>query len=187
MIGPKVQMMQDILEEHFEELQFLWGQRQAAFESPAYTLRDLLELEERIEAHVQGLLGGGEQMITFVERSLSEDESLLVFAASYMLLRLNSQTAAQQVMNAFLQAEAGQLDGIRQAMCHGPITMIRDPLREAFAAAPTPIATVAAETLAFHRQLDPEAERLSKTRMRRSAGLHGGSLPCWIPPRTRHL
>ena len=89
---------------------FLWGRRREALYSPEYTLPELLELEERIEAHVQGLLVGAEHTIPFVEDGLSQDEPLEVFAAAYTLLRLNIDFAARQVMDAFLQAEGKQLD-----------------------------------------------------------------------------
>jgi hypothetical protein len=160
MYGEPKFLLVDILVEHYEELEFLWGQRLAALQSPLYILPELLDLEERIESHVQGLLVSEEQMIPLVEEGLSSDDSLLAFAASYALLRLNSKTAAQQVMDTLFQAEAGQLDGIRQAMCYGPIAMIREQLREAFAAAPAPTAVAAAEALAFHHQVEPRVERL---------------------------
>src|SRR5438270_686554 len=35
MAEPKLRMIPDILEEHFEELQFLWAQRRAALEAPS--------------------------------------------------------------------------------------------------------------------------------------------------------
>lgn len=162
MAANKLKVIPDILEEHFEELAFLWGQRQEALYSPEYTLPELLDLEERIEAHVQGLLIGTENTIPFVEDGLSQDEPLEVFAAAYTLLRLNIDSAARQVMDAFLQAEGPQLDGIREALSHGPIDMVMTLLREAVTSAPAPIAAAAAEALAFHRELDPAFDRLAE-------------------------
>jgi len=162
MAANKLKVIPDILEEHFEELAFLWGQRQEALYSPEYTLPELLELEERIEAHVQGLLVGAEHTIPFVDDGLSQDEPLEVFAASYTLLRLNIDSAARQVMDAFFQAEGPQLEGIREALCHGPIDMVMGRLHEAVTSAPAPIAAAAAEALAFHGKLDPAIPRLAK-------------------------
>lgn len=160
MAANKLKVIPDILEEHFEELAFLWGQRQEALYSPEYTLPELLELEERIEAHVQGLLVGAENTIPFVEDGLSQDEPLEVFAAAYTLLRLNIDSAARQVMDVFMQAEGPQLDGIREALCHGPIDMVMARLHEAVTSAAAPIAAAAAEALAFHGKLDPAIPRL---------------------------
>ena len=162
MAANKLKVIPDILEEHFEDLAFLWGQRQEALYSPDYTMPELRDLEERIEAHVQGLLVGGENTIGFVEDGLSQDEPLEVFAAAYTLLRLNIDSAARQVMDAFLQAEGPQLDGIREALCHGPIDIVMGLLHEAAASAPAPIAAAAAEALAFHRKLDPAIPQLAE-------------------------
>jgi len=162
MAANKLKVIPDILEEHFEELAFLWGQRQEALYSPEYTLPELLDLEERIEAHVQGLLVGSENTIGFIEGGLSQDEPLEVFAAAYTLLRLNIESAARQVMDAFLQAEGPQLDGIREALSHGPIETVTAQLSEAVTSAPASIAAAAAEALAFHRKLDPTIPRLAE-------------------------
>jgi len=169
MAANKLKVIPDILEEHFEELAFLWGQRQEALYSPEYTLPELLELEERIEAHVQGLLVGAENTIPFVEDGLSQDEPLEVFAASYTLLRLNIDPAARQVKDAFFQAEGPQLGGIREALCNGPIDMVMGQLRETVTSAPAPIAAAAAEALAFHGKLDPATAQLAKFSQDKSA------------------
>jgi uncharacterized protein (TIGR02270 family) len=160
MVKLRVKFIPDILEEHYEALEFLWGQRETALRSPVCTSRALFDLDERIEAHVQGLLIGGEETIPIVEPGLSDGDSTTAFAASHILLRLNRSYAAQQVMDAFMAAQGSQLDGIRQALSHGPLDLIVDQLREAFPSAPAPIAVAAAEALAFHRQLEPNASRL---------------------------
>jgi uncharacterized protein (TIGR02270 family) len=162
MVKPRAKFILDILEEHYEELEFLWGQRQSALRSQTYTSRTLFDLEERIKAHVQGLLVGGEQVISLIQDGLRADDPLLGFVASYTLLHLNSESAAQQVMDAFLGAKGGQLDGILQALYHGPIDMIVGRLWESFDTSPALTAVATAEALAFHRQFDPKAPRLVK-------------------------
>lgn len=49
----------DIIEQHAEDAAFLWCLRDAATEQPQYTLRHLADLEERIEAHIDGLRVAG--------------------------------------------------------------------------------------------------------------------------------
>src|SRR6266850_4933287 len=51
--------MNEIVEQHAEEAAFLWCQRDAATDQPHYALRHLSKLEERIEAHIDGLRLGG--------------------------------------------------------------------------------------------------------------------------------
>src|SRR5947209_8673977 len=50
----------EIVSQHAEEAAFLWGQRAAAVRAPHYTLTDLARLEERLEAHLDGLRVNGE-------------------------------------------------------------------------------------------------------------------------------
>jgi uncharacterized protein (TIGR02270 family) len=45
----------DIVEQHAEEAAFLWRQRDMATDQPHFTLRLLAKLEERMEAHIDGL------------------------------------------------------------------------------------------------------------------------------------
>jgi uncharacterized protein (TIGR02270 family) len=48
-------VMRDVVEEHAEEAGFLWLLRDAAVTAPHYSLRDLAELDGRVEAHLDGL------------------------------------------------------------------------------------------------------------------------------------
>ena len=48
-----------IVEQHAEEAAFLWRLRDAATDQPHYALRQLANLEERIEAHIDGLRVAG--------------------------------------------------------------------------------------------------------------------------------
>jgi uncharacterized protein (TIGR02270 family) len=159
-VAPKLTFIPDILEEHFEELAFLWGQRTNALRSPRHTMRELGMLEERIEAHTHGLLAVGERLIPFVEAALAGEEQYPAFAATYALLRLHTDAAVQRVLDALATAKGKQLDGLRMALCHAPIDRIQSNLQAIFLSAPAPIAAAAAEALAFHSALSPTAERL---------------------------
>ena len=50
----------DVVEQHAEDAAFLWNLRDAATDEPHYALRHLAALEERIEAHIDGLRVAGE-------------------------------------------------------------------------------------------------------------------------------
>src|SRR4051794_17803329 len=108
----------EILEEHYEELQFLWGIRTSALRSPRFTRRELAKFEERIEAHVQGMLIVGEPMRDLVERGLAEADPTIAFAAAFALLRLNRPATTRLVLDQFAVAKGATLDGLREALCH---------------------------------------------------------------------
>src|SRR4051794_32560195 len=86
MTPPKLSYIPELVEHHYGELQFLWGQRGSALRSPKYTLREFSALEVRIEAHVQGLLVAGVELIHIVEEGLTSDDPATTFAAAYALI-----------------------------------------------------------------------------------------------------
>src|SRR5438093_13327929 len=97
--------IRDILEEHVEELAFLWGQRRTALRSPRYTVRAFFHLEERIAAHLQGVLAVGGEALPLLEDTLRDGDSLAAFAAGYALLHHENHTATARVLDAFTHAE----------------------------------------------------------------------------------
>ena len=148
----------DIAEEHFDELQFLWTQRRRALRSAAHTMREMGMLEERIEAHVQGLLVLGDHLPEFVDAGLRGDDEMPAFAAAYALLRLGTADAQHRVREAFVASEGKRLEGLREAISHGPAQYLIPLLQSLFTSAPPPLAVAAGEALAFHKslQLSPE-------------------------------
>ena len=127
----------------------------------AYTLREMGMLEERIEAHVQGLLVLGDHLPEFVAPGLASSESMAAFAAAYALLRSGTAGALERVRDALLGAEGKRLEGIREALAHGPAQPLIPLLQSLFVSAPPPLAVAAGEALAFHRALQVSAEQLT--------------------------
>lgn len=158
--GPKVRILFDILEEHIEELGFLWEQRKDALGSSECTSSDVAELEERIQAHLQGILVGGEDAVLLLHERLAGDDPEIVFAAVFALLRIDTEDSARLVIEAFLQAEEDRLQAIGEALSHGPIDKVRPHLREASSSAPAPVAAAALRALVFHRDDDIDLDRL---------------------------
>jgi uncharacterized protein (TIGR02270 family) len=83
-----------IVEQHAEEAAFLWLLRDAAVEAPHYDLTDLARLDERVEAHIDGLRvarePGWEIALAQLDRHQEAGE---VFAAG--VLALESQDPAK--------------------------------------------------------------------------------------------
>ena len=148
---------------HLEEFQFLWWQWKEAMKSPDYLAADVIQLETRLEAHIDGLLLPGPAAIpVLMEQLMVAEEPEAAFAAAWVLLSLDNQTATDQVMEMFLEANEVQMDGICQALCHVPQDRVNGRLEELFAESPPPIAVVAGEVLAFHQRLDRSANRISE-------------------------
>jgi uncharacterized protein (TIGR02270 family) len=150
MPAPRATFITDILEEHLEELAFLWGQRRSALRSPRYTRRAVGDLEERIDAHLQGILTVGEPAIPLLESTLLDGDDLDAFAASYALLSMRAPALTAKVLDAFRTAEGATLNGIREALCHVPGAPLIADLRPLLTAEPVPLAVATATVLAFH-------------------------------------
>ena len=79
-------IIEDIVSQHAEEAAFLWLLRANAVAAPHYNLKDLADLEERIEAHLDGLLVAGDEGWPFCEEGLKHEETGEVFAAGFIAL-----------------------------------------------------------------------------------------------------
>jgi uncharacterized protein (TIGR02270 family) len=160
--APKLTFIPDIVQEHYEELQFLWAQRRNALRSPRHRERELLMLEDRIEAHAQGMLVIDERIAEFVEPALLGDDELPAFAAAFALLRLGTPASLERVMDAFESATEKKLDGLRDALAHGPSTPLTPRLSSSFLSAVPPVGAAAGKVLACHNALTPVAQQLER-------------------------
>ena len=164
MPSPRARHIPQLLEIHAEDLAFLWGQRREVLDSPEHTLRDYANLNERIEAHLQGLLVASpaalcERLGAMLAAGGDRDD---IFAASYAALRCNEPIATQQVVVEFSRAAGPALAGLRDAMGLAPPAPFADELRRALEQAKPTTAASAAAALANHQLLDAGSPQLAK-------------------------
>lgn len=157
-MGERLRHIPELFEQHLEDLAFLWGQRRAALVSPEHTLRQVADLAERIEAHLQGLaVPEPAEVRAQLEPRLAMGDRDETCAAACALLRVPERSATQAVLAAFVQAEGEPLTGLRDALgfCN-PARFVPD-LQALLASAEAPAPTLAATAvvLANHRLLDP--------------------------------
>jgi uncharacterized protein (TIGR02270 family) len=86
-------MLQDILERHRDELSFLWPLRAAAVHAPHVDRRILGDVDERVEAHLDGLRLAGRAGAALLAEALAEDAPGVAFAAA--ALAIEAAEAAQ--------------------------------------------------------------------------------------------
>ena len=146
---PTATYIPDILQEHLEEVAFLWGQRQVALHGPEYTVWQFLRLEDRIASHGSGLLAVGDLALPLLEACLTQDDPLTVFAAAYALLRFGSPSAADRVIETFSVAEGNKLAGLEAALSHAPLNGTAPRVEELRRSATAPVALAAATALTF--------------------------------------
>lgn len=145
--------MPELVVTHAEELAYLWGRRRAAVFSETLTLRDLQQLQERIDAHLQGMLVAGAELPALLGDWLAAADRDEVFAIAWALLRGGDAAQAAIVADAFLAASGSRLDGLRDALGAAPQTHTEAALRNALASSDAARAAAAAAALAGQRRL----------------------------------
>jgi uncharacterized protein (TIGR02270 family) len=116
----------DILEEHFDEAEFLFGQWEQALHSPRYTLGELAStVERRLEAHVDGLVVGGPDVAArLLDPNLAnaDEPAKATIAVLALLSECDTKTAAR-VLDV-LQSSQGPL---QEAIARG-LVLTNSPL-----------------------------------------------------------
>jgi uncharacterized protein (TIGR02270 family) len=77
---------------------FLWLMRDNAVRAPNYNLQDLADLDERVEANIDGLRVAGVSGWEYCERSLELEEPGEVFAAGVIAFEGKEETRIQKVL-----------------------------------------------------------------------------------------
>lgn len=90
-------IIESIVSQHAEEAAFLWLLRDAAIAAPHYSLPDLADLDERVEAHIDGLRVARDAGWASCAEGLQQQESGEVFAAAVIALEGNQSRRLQQV------------------------------------------------------------------------------------------
>jgi len=121
-----VEMISRIVEQHTEEAAFLWLLRSHAVHAPHYRLKDIAKLDNRVEAHLDGLRIAGHEGWKLCEQALEIGESGEIFSAGLLALESkdrqkfdklmavaeNSEAAVRGLISAFGWVEPSRLTGI---------------------------------------------------------------------------
>jgi len=94
-----------IIEQHAEESAFLWLLRTAAIHQPHYDLEDLAELDNRVEAHLDGLRIAGDDGWAIAAAALSLAEPGEVFTAAVLAFERAEVEAIETVLATGLTQE----------------------------------------------------------------------------------
>ncbi|WP_031432426.1 TIGR02270 family protein [Methylomarinum vadi] len=86
-----------IIDQHAEEAAFLWLLRNAAVHAPHYDVADLAKLDDRVEAHLDGLRIAADYGWQVVSDNLQAEEAGEVFTAAFLALEGNSIERIKQV------------------------------------------------------------------------------------------
>jgi uncharacterized protein (TIGR02270 family) len=99
-----MKVIQSVIEQHAEEAAFLWLLRDAAVRAPHYNLKDLAKLDDRIEAHIDGLRIAGDAGWQLCQQALSQEAPGEVFAASVLAFESGDKGRTHTAVTAGCQS-----------------------------------------------------------------------------------
>lgn len=88
----------EVVEQHAEEASFLWLLRDDAVRAPNYNLQDLADLDERVEANIDGLRVAGDVGWEYCETGLEKEEPGEVFAAGVIAFEGTDESRIRKVL-----------------------------------------------------------------------------------------
>ncbi|NTX51025.1 TIGR02270 family protein [Myxococcus sp. CA039A] len=116
-------LLMDIQEEHLDEASFLWGQWNRTLVAPDRELRDAASLEERLLAHLDGLVVGGEPVAReLLLPALDSEDPPRISAALWVLLAKSGRIELANVVERLQTAPEGTRAALQQALelCERP-------------------------------------------------------------------
>jgi len=93
------QIIPHIIDQHAEEAAFLWLLRNNAIHAPHYDLKELAQLDERLEAHIDGLRIAGDYAWQVCLENLQFKESGEMFAAAMLAFESNDSEKIHTLYN----------------------------------------------------------------------------------------
>ena len=90
----------EIVEQHAEEAAFLWLLRQKTVHDPHYLLADLAHLDDRVEAHLDGLRIAGDFGWEICKEALGQEQAGEVFAAAVLGFESGHEARIREVLEA---------------------------------------------------------------------------------------
>jgi len=97
-------IIKPIIEQHAEAAAFLWLQRDAAMREPHYSLKDLAHLDDRLEAHIDGLRIAGESGWEISKQALALNEPGEVFAAAVLAFESEDGQRVDEVLKVAIES-----------------------------------------------------------------------------------
>lgn len=100
----QVRVIRPIIEQHAEEAAFLWLLRDAAVHDPHYSLKDLIHLDDRVEAHIDGLRIAGDVGWEICRTALALEEPGEIFVAAVLAFESEEGARLDEVIHVAMKS-----------------------------------------------------------------------------------
>ncbi|QRK06339.1 TIGR02270 family protein [Archangium violaceum] len=136
---------------HFEESSFLWSLRRGAIHAPHYTFVELERLDERIEAHLDGLRVAGEAARAIVDEALPVAGMGEIFTSAVSALDTGPRARFPPVLELARESEPG-LEALLAALSWLPWPRVAGVIEQLSKEEEPALLRVALSGYAAHRQ-----------------------------------
>ena len=140
-----------IVEQHAEEAAFLWLLRDNAVYAPHYNLKDLVRLDNRVEAHLDGLRVAGDPGWELVKGAAADGGAGAVFAAAVLALESGKEERVTFVVEQGCSTPA-KSRGLVSAFGWLPYSRVKDVIRSLCSSPRTPLKRAGIAAAAVQRQ-----------------------------------
>lgn len=106
----------ELYEEYLEEASFLYAQRLTLYRNPEVTWKKIGEFEERLEAHIDGLVVGSELALEVAKTRSAEADFGELFAAMCLFCRQDRRDLALAALERLDPADAKKAGAIADAL-----------------------------------------------------------------------
>ncbi len=146
-----LKVIPEIVSQHAEEAAFLWGQRANAVHAPHYLLNDLIRLDGRVEAHLDGLRVNGDPAWELIK---AVDGPGAVFAAAVLALESGKDERIGFVLEKGAATPAASR-GLTSALGWLPYDRVKEHVIKLATSDRFPLRRVGIAAAAAHRQHPP--------------------------------
>ena len=148
-----IAVIESIVEQHAEEAAFLWILRDAAVQAPHYSLKDLADLDERVEAHIDGLRIAEDVGWSICADALAQEEPGEVFVAAVLAFESGQDQRIKMVLEA-AAAEPELLRGLISALGWLRFDQVKEHVDQLLRSLAPELRRIGIAVSAVHRQ-DP--------------------------------
>jgi uncharacterized protein (TIGR02270 family) len=139
------------LSQHDDGVSFLWELRSAAVAAPHYSLADLVKLDQRVEANLDGLRIAGEAGWEICKEALSAEAPGEVFAVAVLALESGNEDRLETVFEAGAASQE-LLRGLISALGWLPFQQAEPHIKQLFVSSSSALLRVGLAASAIHRQ-----------------------------------
>jgi len=94
-----VKIIEDVVYQHAENVCSLWVQRQNAVNEPHYSFPNLLHLDDRVEANLEGIRVAGDAGLPFLQELLEADDAGACFALALLALETGDNKRLEELFD----------------------------------------------------------------------------------------